>query len=51
MSSVVLRFVALVIIEVSEEYVASIIRVTRIVELGPTLAVTRLFLARRFLSP
>jgi hypothetical protein len=35
-----LRRVALVIIDVSEEYTASIIRVTRIGELGTTLAGT-----------
>jgi hypothetical protein len=37
----IIRRVALVRTEVSEEYVASIIRVTTIVELGTTLAVTR----------
>jgi hypothetical protein len=39
-SSGVLRYVAPVKTEVSEELSASIIRVTRIVELGTTLAVT-----------
>jgi hypothetical protein len=36
-----LRRVALVRTDVSEEHIASIIRVTRIGELGTTLAVTR----------
>jgi hypothetical protein len=40
-SSVMLCRVALLRIDVSEELSASIIRVTRIVELGTTLAVTR----------
>jgi hypothetical protein len=39
-SSGILRYVALVRIDVSEEISASIIRVTRIGELGTTLAVT-----------
>jgi hypothetical protein len=39
-SSGVLRRVALVSTDVSEEFSASIIRVTRIGELGTTLAVT-----------
>jgi hypothetical protein len=56
-SSVMLHRVALVRIDVSEELSASIIRVTRIGELGTTLAVTNnrrtvtLFLAHPFLSP
>jgi hypothetical protein len=57
-SSGMLRRVALVIADVSEELSASIIRVTRIGELG-TLAVTSnrrtlrltLFLVHRLLSP
>jgi hypothetical protein len=40
LSSVMLRLVALIRIDVSEERFASIIRVTRIGELGTTLAVT-----------
>jgi hypothetical protein len=56
-----LRRVALVITDVSQELIASIIRVTRVVELGTTLAVTSnrrtirllvrltLFLLHRFL--
>jgi hypothetical protein len=40
-SSATLRGVALVRIDISEECSASIIRVTRIGELGTTLAVTR----------
>jgi hypothetical protein len=39
-SSEVLRHVALVRTEVSEENIASVIRMTRIGELGTTLAVT-----------
>jgi hypothetical protein len=39
-SSMILRRVALVITEVSEELSSSITRVTRIAELGTTLAVT-----------
>jgi hypothetical protein len=39
-SSGMLRRVALVITDVSEEFRASFIRVTRIVELGTTLAIT-----------
>jgi hypothetical protein len=37
-----LRHVALVRTDVSEEHIASIIRVTRIVELGPMLVVTNI---------
>jgi hypothetical protein len=37
-SSAILRHVALVITDVSEEFSASFIRVTRISELGTTLA-------------
>jgi hypothetical protein len=48
-SSGILRRVALVKINVSEELSASIIRVTRIGELGTTLAT--LFLVYLFLSP
>jgi hypothetical protein len=59
LSSGVLRRVALVRTDVSEELSASIIRVTKIGELGTTLAVTSnrpklsltLFLVHRFLSP
>jgi hypothetical protein len=40
MSSVMLRYVALVRTDVSEEFSASFIRVTKIGELGTTLAVT-----------
>jgi hypothetical protein len=40
-SSLMLRSVAVLKTDVSEERVASIIRVTRIGELGTTLAVTR----------
>jgi hypothetical protein len=40
-SSGIGHFVAHVITEVSEERIASIIRVTRIAEVGKTLAVTR----------
>jgi hypothetical protein len=40
-SSRILRRVGLVIIDVSEEHIASIIKVARIGELGTTLAVTR----------
>jgi hypothetical protein len=56
-SSGMLRRVALVKIDVSEELSASFIRVTRIGELGTTLAVTALqrsvrrLLVHRFLSP
>jgi hypothetical protein len=58
-SSGILRRVALVRTDVSEERSASIIRVTRIGELGTTLAVTSsdaryeetLLLVHRFLSP
>jgi hypothetical protein len=54
-SSGMLRRVALVKTDVSEELSASFIRVTRIGELGTTLAVTSnwlaLFLVQRFLSP
>jgi hypothetical protein len=58
-SSGILRCVALVRTDVSEEPSASIISMTRIGELGTTLAVTSnrrklrptLFLLRRFLSP
>jgi hypothetical protein len=60
-SSGILRFVAVVRTDVSEERTASIIRVTRIGEVGTTLALTAtcfgcklllmLFPARRFLSP
>jgi hypothetical protein len=39
-SSGIVRRVALVRTDVSEERIASIIRVTRIGEIGPTLAVT-----------
>jgi hypothetical protein len=47
-----LRRVALVKTEVSEELSASIIRVTRIGELGTTLAVTsNRLIVHRFLSP
>jgi hypothetical protein len=52
-----LNYVALVRTDVSDERMAYIIRVTRISELGTTLAVTSnrntllIFLARRFLSP
>jgi hypothetical protein len=52
-----LRRVALVRTDIAEERIASIIRVTRISELGTTLAVTsnrrtlKLFLVHRFLSP
>jgi hypothetical protein len=49
-SSGMLRHVALVRIDVSEERVVSLIRVTRIGELGTTLAVT-LFLVYRFFLP
>jgi hypothetical protein len=56
-SSGMLRHLALVRTDVSEEYIVSIIRMTRISELGTTLAVTSnrsvlltLFLARQFLS-
>jgi hypothetical protein len=57
-SSEMLRRVALVRTDVSEELSASFIRVTRIGELGTTLAVTRnrrtlrlTFLLQRLLSP
>jgi hypothetical protein len=55
-SSGMLRRVALVITDVSEELGASIIRVTRIGELGTTLAVTSnrrtlTFLVHRYQSP
>jgi hypothetical protein len=53
-SSGILRRVALVRTDVSEELSASIIRVTRICELGTTLAVTSnwlTFLVHQFLSP
>jgi hypothetical protein len=64
-SSGMLRRVALVRTDVSEELIASLIRVTRIGEVGTTLAVTwyffaacvgcwlqlALFLVHRFLSP
>jgi hypothetical protein len=66
-SSWILRRVALVRTDVSKELTASIIRVTRIGEVGTTLAVTRqpthatkrsvascgerMFLVHRFLSP
>jgi hypothetical protein len=57
-SSEVLRLVALVGTKVSGERSASIIRVTRIVELGTTIVFLRrvhrlltLFLVQRFLSP
>jgi demethoxyubiquinone hydroxylase (CLK1/Coq7/Cat5 family) len=51
-SSGMLRRVALVRTDVSEELSASIIRVTRIGELGATLAVQRtLFQVPRILSP
>jgi hypothetical protein len=52
-----LRRVAFVITDISEELSASIIRVTRIGELGTTLVVVgcylrlTLFLVHRFLSP
>jgi hypothetical protein len=51
-SSGMLRRVTLVRTDVSEELSASIIRVTRISELGTTLAVTSVFLrsVRRFLD-
>jgi hypothetical protein len=55
MSSGMLRLVALVRTDVSEELSASFIRVTRIGELGKTLAVTSnwrtLLIVQRFLSP
>jgi hypothetical protein len=57
-SSGMLRHVALVRTDVSEEFSAFFIRVTRIGELGTVFAVTSnrhmlllTFLARRFLSP
>jgi hypothetical protein len=57
-SSGMLRRVALVRSDVSEEIIASIIRVTRIYELGTTLAATSyrrslrsMFLGHRFLLP
>jgi hypothetical protein len=52
-SSAMLRHVALVKTDVSEEFSASIIRVTRIGELGTTLAVTsnRRTLRRNVISP
>jgi hypothetical protein len=56
-SSGMLRCVSLVRTDISEELSASIIRVTRISELGTTLAVTdnrrrlTLFLIHRFFSP
>jgi hypothetical protein len=53
-SSGMLRRMALVRTDVSEELSASFIRVTRISDLGTTLAVTirlTLFLVHRFLSP
>jgi hypothetical protein len=60
-SSVMLRLVAFVRTDVSEELSASFIKVTRIGELGTTLVVTSnrrtlqlqlvLFLVHRFLSP
>jgi hypothetical protein len=46
-----LRRVALVRTDFSEELSASFIRVTRIGELGTTLAVTSNRLVQRFLSP
>jgi hypothetical protein len=49
-SSGMIRRVALVRTDVSQELSASIIRVTRIGELGTTLDVTN-FLVHRFLSP
>jgi DNA-binding TFAR19-related protein (PDSD5 family) len=48
-SSGMLRRVALVRTDVAEELSASIIRITRIGELGTTLAVT-MFLVHRFLK-
>jgi hypothetical protein len=54
-SSGMLRRVALIRTDLSEELSASFIRVTRIGKLGTTLAVTSnrrtLFLVQRFLSP
>jgi hypothetical protein len=51
-SSGMLRRVALVITDVSEELSASFIRVTKICELGTTVAVQlAVFLVHRFLSP
>jgi hypothetical protein len=49
-----LRHVGLVLTDILDELSASIIRVTRIDELGTTFAVTTnrtLFLVHRFLSP
>jgi hypothetical protein len=51
MSSHMLRLVGLVRTDVSEELIASIIGVTRIVELGTALAVTSNQHTLRFLSP
>jgi hypothetical protein len=52
-SSGMLRRVALVRTDFSQELSVSIIRVTRIAELGKTLAVTSngLYLVHQFLSP
>jgi hypothetical protein len=47
-ASGMLRRVFLVSTEVSEEGIASIIRATRIDELGTTLAVTSIFFLARF---